>query len=65
MWYSDGPGGLYTCDHLNKNWIVCTTTENLILLAQPIYALHSYPSPVYQVLNVDQFAFLEDILLTL
>ena len=38
---------------------------DLILLAQPTDALNNYPSPVYQVLNVNLYAFLEGILLTL
>ena len=35
---------------------------NFILLAQPVDALNNYPSPVYQVLNFNQSAFLEGIL---
>ena len=38
---------------------------NFILLAQPVDVLNNYPSQVYQMLNVNQSAFLEGTLLTL
>ena len=47
-----------------KTGLVCTTT-NLMLLPQPMDTLNIYPSPVYQMLNVNWSAFLKGILLIL
>ena len=48
-----------------KNCSSFSSQLKLILLAYPIDALNNYPTPVYQVLNVNQSAFLEGIFATL
>ena len=51
------------CECLSKD--LYSLLLNLILLPQLIHPLNIYPSPVYQLLNVNWSAFMEDILLTL
>ena len=49
------------CDDLSKTSLVCTTIE----LDFNKDILNNYSSPVYQILNINQSAFLESILSTL